>query len=82
MIAGATPASPKSPSCICRRLPPGYDNVDQNPRYKRQCTKVDSLELNMDEVSPQMIVQLIVATKQLTQLATIPLPLDHGQRDL
>ena len=36
----------------------------------------------MNEVSPQMIVQMIVATKQLTQLATIPLLLDHGQRDL
>jgi hypothetical protein len=36
----------------------------------------------MDEVSPQMIVQMIVAAKQLTQLATIPLLLDHGQRDL
>ena len=81
-VHATTPASPKSPSCICRRLPLDYDNVDQNPRYKRQCTKAYSLGLTMNEVSPQMIVQMIVATKQLTQLATIPLLLDHGQRDL
>ena len=36
----------------------------------------------MDKVSPQMIVQMIVAMKRLTQLATIPLLLGHRQRDL
>ena len=70
-IHSRTPASPKSPYCM-----------EQNSQYKRRCTKAHSPDLNMDEVSPQMVVQMIVTTKELTQLAMVPLLQDHGQPDL
>jgi hypothetical protein len=70
-INSRTPASLKSPYC-----------KEQNSQHKRQCTKAHWPDLNVDEVSPQMVVQLIVATKQLVQLATVPLLQDLGDRDL
>jgi hypothetical protein len=81
-IQATTPDSPKPPSCTYRRLPLAHNTIDQNSQYKRRRTKAHSQDLTMDEVSPQMIVQMIVAAKQLTQLATVPLLQDHGQRDL
>jgi hypothetical protein len=81
-IQATTPDSPKPPSCMCRRLPPAHDTIRQNPQYKRRRTNAHSPDLSMDEVSPQMIVQMIVARKQLAQLATVPLLQDHEERDL
>ena len=56
--------------------------MDQNHRYNRTSTKVYSLELTKDEIFPQMIVQMILKMRQLSQLAATPLLLDYGQRDL
>jgi hypothetical protein len=70
-IHAGTPASAKS-----------LYGMEQIFRYKRWRTKSYSTDLGMDEVSPQMIVQMIVATKQLAQLATVPLLQDHEERDL
>jgi hypothetical protein len=81
-IQATTPDTPKPRSCMCRRLPLNHDNTNQNSQYKRRHTKAYWPDLTMDEVSPQMIVQKIVATKQLTQLATVPLLQDHEPPDL
>jgi hypothetical protein len=70
-IHAGTPASAKS-----------LYGMEQFLRYKRWRTKNYSTDLSMDEVSPQMIVQMIVATEQLAQLATVPLLQDHEERDL
>lgn len=71
----------KPASCTCRRLL-DHESMDQNSQYKRRRTEPYSPDLTMDEVSPQMIVRMIVTTKQLTQLATVPLLQNHGQQDL
>jgi hypothetical protein len=71
----ATQTSPEPPSRVCRRLLLDQHNMDRNSQYKKRRTKANSPDLTM-------IVQMIVTTKQSTQLATVPLLQDHHQQDL
>ncbi len=81
-IQATTPHSPKSLTCMCTRLPLDQENFNQNSRYKRPRMEAHSPNLTMDEISPQAIVQMIIETKHLAQLATVPLLQDHGEQDL
>lgn len=81
-IRATIPHSPQSPTCMCTRLPLHQENFNQNSRYKRRRMEAHSLKPNMDEVSPQAIVQMIIEKKHLAQLATVPLLQDHTEQDL